>query len=229
MDNIEKTLIDHGGMEMCIKLRSTDDDCNFGHTAYTAMTYINLNATQKAVPLVYWLLKSYNFNVLNGDFYNAAIISEPIAKVANLLYTNKTDITILLKDEFNFEETLKLTEYNSTDFHLVNFPTHSKVLGSTISGHGFVSVTKVVERTLDFAIAIEPTFHIAVAIINNKTITKSGEIMINVCADYNQEEWSMLEMKHVVYEIQMPSGYIFDEIIDLVWNKKNIRVSIVVV
>ncbi|CAG9810246.1 unnamed protein product [Chironomus riparius] len=223
MDSIENTLIDHGNMEMCIKLSATDDDCNIRYTAYTAMAFINLDAIHKAVPLVYWLLKSYNFNVLNGDYFNAAIISEPIAKVANLLHSNSTDITILLKDEFNFEETLKLTENNSTDFHLVNFPTHSKILGSTISGHGFVSVTKVVERTLDFAIAIEPTFHIAVAIINDKIVTKSGEIVINVCADYDQEEWSMVAMKHVIYEVQMPSGYIFDEIIDLVWKKKDIR------
>ncbi|XP_070504783.1 thioester-containing protein 1 allele R1-like [Chironomus tepperi] len=221
MDDIEKTLIDHGGKDMCVKLKSTDDDCDVRHTAYTAMTYINLNLTQKAVPLAYWLLKSYNFK---DDYYNSAIISEPIAKLAQLLHAESTDITVTVHDEFNFKETLKLVDGNSTDFHVVNFPTHSKIFSSKVTGYGFVSITKVIERTLDFAIAIEPTFHIAVQIMNNQTITKFGEIVINVCAKYDKDSWDVIEIMNVIFEIQMPSGYIFDEIIDLDKQKKNIQI-----
>jgi len=227
LDAVEKTLIDHGGKEMCVKVKSTDVNCNLRHTAYTAMAYLNLNQAHKAVPLVYWLLKSYNFNVLNGNFFNAAIMSEPIAKAANFIKSEKTDVTVLLNDEYNFADTLKLVDGNVTDFHISTFPKYSKVLNSTVFGHGFVSITKVIERTLDFAVAIEPTFSIKINILNNKTITKSGETVVQVCASFDKVKWFLHEMNHVVYEIQMPSGYIFDEIIGLENKKKDIRVSCV--
>ncbi|XP_070504802.1 CD109 antigen-like [Chironomus tepperi] len=213
MDTIEKSSIEYKNNKKCLKIRPNDDKCSLRHTAYTALVYLKLDQIHKAMPLIYWLLKSYNFQTYNGYTYNVAIMTEPIAEAAIYLQTDSTDFEVMLKDELNFEKSLRITKENSTEAHKILFPSYSKLFSSTASGHGYCSITKITEKIYSQSKS-SAAFEVTVGVMVNATNLRPKEKVVQICAEFDASNSDFFTLSNVIYEVEMPSGYIYVGMVD---------------
>ncbi|KAL7011351.1 hypothetical protein ACKWTF_014234 [Chironomus riparius] len=223
LDTIEKSSIDYKNNQKCFKIKPQDEKCSLRHTAYAALVYLKLNEIHKAMPLIYWLLKSYNFQIYSGYTYNVAIMTEPIAEAAIYLQTDLTDFEVLLSDELNFEKSLRIRKENSTEAHKVEFPSYSKVFKSTASGHGYCSITKITEKIYSQSKS-SSAFEIVATVLNNATNLKSKEKVVRICAEFDASNSDFFKLSNVIYEVEMPSGYIYMGILNEERMLKDIKV-----
>jgi len=224
LDTIEKSAIDYKNNKKCFKIKPQDEKCSLRHTAYAAMVYLKLKEIHKAMPLIYWLLKSYNFQTYNGYSYNVAIMTHPIAEAAIYLQTDMTDFEVILKDELNFEKSLRITKENSTEAHKILFPSYSKIFNSSAYGHGYCSITKITEKIYSQSKS-SAVFEISATIIANSTSLKSKEKVVRVCAEFDASNSDFFTLSNVIYEVEMPSGYVYVGILNEDKMLKDIKVS----
>lgn len=216
LSEIEKLSVDLGDNKKCYKVSRDDSECELRHTSYAALAYIQLNEISKVLPLVNWLIISNNLNFFYSNTHDYALATEPIAKLAKYLKTESTQLKITLKNERNFEKIVNINDENSEVFHDIQFPQYSQDVISTANGHGYCSITTIFERiislpkvTAKFKLTVSPTER------NDK------EKIVKICADYVGNSVVM----NVIYDVEMPSGYVFVEVINLESQAGDIKVS----
>jgi len=204
--DVEQLAVDHGSNKKCIKVSRDDSECQLRHTTYAALAYIQLNEITKALPFVNWLISIQNFNYFYSNTYDYALATEPIAKLAKYLKTDQTSLTVTLKNERNFEKTVNINNENSETFQDIEFPQYSQDVISTANGHGYCSITTIFERTI-----ILPKVTNMFKLTVSPTERNDREFFLKICAEYAGYSVVM----NVIYEVEMPSGYVFVEILDL--------------
>ncbi|KAL7011303.1 hypothetical protein ACKWTF_014220 [Chironomus riparius] len=215
LDTIERAKVDYGGNKKCFKIKTASTECHMRHTSYAAMAYLKLNEIDKAMPLIYWMLKEYNFYIYQGYTYNSAILSEPIADATIALGVDVTDFEVALTSEDKPYKKFKFTNKNVNDYHEVPFIPNVNKISMIVEGTGFCTVTRVNE------------FMVEEAEINNQfsvTITpKASEGIVNVCASYSSTESNQNSILNVVYEVEFPTGYIFAGVVNEQSHRKDIK------
>lgn len=224
LKKIEKFVIVTDNHQKCYRISLNENTCNMRHTAYTAMAYLKLNDIDKAMPLVYWLLKNYNFNLYTGYTYNTAILSEPIAEAAVTLNTASTNLKVTLKNELRFKEMLKFTQATVKNYHEIIYPPNSRLVDMTVSGTGFCSITRITELMIVEKFSY-PKFDVTLK--TDIKAQRNNEKILRVCAKYDATDSSYLILVNVIYEVEMPSGYIYMGILDEKSKMKEIKVSLI--
>ncbi|KAL7012571.1 hypothetical protein ACKWTF_014933 [Chironomus riparius] len=203
---VEKLSVDQGRNKKCYKVSRDDLECQVRHTTYAALAYIQLNEISKALPIVKWLLTVHNINFFYSNTYDFALTTEPIAKLAKHLKTDQTQLTVTLKNERNFQKIVDINDENSAIFQDIQFPQYSQDVISTANGHGYCSITTIFERSILLP-KVTKKFKLTVTPIEKN----DKERLVNVCAEYVGNSVVM----NAIYEIEMPSGYIYTEIMDI--------------
>lgn len=210
LDKVEETFIDRGNNKKCYKIEGKDGECDVTHTAYAALALLKLNLISRAEPLIYWFMDTkMNFNLLQETYYTAAI-TEPIAELGIALKSDVTNLRISLKNEHGFTKNLEVLKDNSHIPQDIELPNYSQDVISTISGYGYCTVSMIFER-----IVIVPQI-VAIFKVNIHTDVAStipNEKIVRVCAKYDAQAGMDPVLVNVIYEIGMPSGYIYSGIV----------------
>ena len=216
LDEVEKLSVDLGNNKKCYKVSRDDSECQVRHTTYTALAYIQLNEISKALSIVKWLTTVQNLNYFYSNTYDYALTTEPIAKLAKHLKTDQTKLTITLKNERNFQKIVDINEENSAIFQNIEFPQLSQDVISTANGYGYCSITTIFERTILLP-KVTRKFKLTVTPVDKN----DREKIVKVCAEYVGNSVVM----NAIYEVEMPSGYVYTEIMDIESQRGDIKVG----
>lgn len=202
---IEKAYIHLEDNKKCYKIFEIDIECDVRHTSYVALTYLTLNDMIKAEPIIFYLssLKPAFGYWQNTRFLS--IVTEPIAEMGVMLNVKNTNLKINVKNEHAFSKDLYIDDGNSDRPQTVEIPQGSEQVSSVISGQGFCTISVIFERIVVVPV-VENVFSLTV---KTKVGIPSSMRIVEVCATYNQQSGMKPVLVNVVYEVEMPSGYIF--------------------
>ncbi|XP_070504939.1 murinoglobulin-1-like [Chironomus tepperi] len=196
------------GSKRCFKLSRNQWNCNLRHTSYAALAYLTMNKTDEAKPLVSYILGEYRMLKSLRHTFNYAIATEVIAKLLIIRQKSalKTDLTVTLPMEYNFNGHARITEANNKNPVEVVFPHNISQLKITINGTGFCSITNIIENTV-----VTPKksskFITSVETLNG---SYSNEEIVQVCATYQPLYYEDgHNLFSVIYDVEMPSGYFY--------------------
>lgn len=209
--DVEKAYIHHEDNKRCYKIFEGDSACDIRHTTFVALTYITLNDLVKAEPIIYFLLgKKQGYDYSQNTQY-LAVVTEPIADMGVLLNTDNTNLKVTIKDEHSFKQDFEITKVNSDVPQTIEMPQGSELVSSVISGQGYCTISSIFERIVVVP-QINHVFSLSIKTRqeSSSTVTK----YVEVCATYNQQSGMKPVLVNVVYEVEMPSGYIFLEVKD---------------
>lgn len=216
LSEIEKLSVDLGSNKKCYKVSRDDSECELRHTTYAVLAYVQLDEISKALALVNWLITFYNLNYYYSNTHDYALVTEPIAKLAKHLKTDSTQLKVTLKNERKFEKIVGINSENSEIFQEIQFPRYSQDVISIANGHGYCSITTIFERIVSLPI-VTAKFKLTI----NPTEKNYKERIVKICAEYVGNSVVM----NVIYEVKMPSGYVFVEVIDIENQTGDIKVS----
>ncbi|XP_070504791.1 thioester-containing protein 1 allele S3-like [Chironomus tepperi] len=132
----------------CLKT-SIDADCNIIHTSYAVIAYLTMNMVQEARQFSAWIMDSYKPNKYYSYTNTYAVAAEAISKflIANPS-TAKTDFTVTLTNEMDFNKVIHVTKANQKNEVEVIYPDYTLAARMSIQGSGFCSITKIMESTI---------------------------------------------------------------------------------
>ncbi|KAL7011301.1 hypothetical protein ACKWTF_014218 [Chironomus riparius] len=212
LDVVEQEKFQISDKQRCLKISRSHSNCSIRHTSYAAIAYFAMNQGSNARPLINWLLESHNLNKYYANTHTYAIATEAIAKLASSRRSHGTNFTVQFKNEGNFNKTVNIEQKNVAKPVEIDFPDYSLTADMTISGHGYCSVTTIIEKTVtigkttpDFRVTVKPT---------SKRLN-SNERILKVCAVYDpQGDINLATLFDVIYDVEMPSGYIYLNVVD---------------
>lgn len=215
LNEVEKEYNMIGNTKKCFKL-IPNGPCDTEHSSYAAMAYIKIGEKVKALSIFNWLTQQHNENKYAFNTHTYAIATEVIAEMAKLLKPVDTDFEVVLKNEASFEKKIHVTDKNMQDVIEIEYPEYSRTANITASGKGFCSITVIMEKTITIN-ETDTKFKI--------DITPLNQTIVRVCAMYDPgEDLNSAEiLNNVIYDIEMPSGHIFSEIIAV---KKNLEIKV---
>ena len=192
----------------CYKIFESDIICNVEHTSFVALAYLALNDIVRAEPIVYYLMDREQLYEYTQNTHFLSIVTDPIAEMAVLLHTEDTNLNILLKNDQAFQKELFIHKGNSEVPQTVEMPKGSEKVISTISGVGYCTISVIFER-----IVVVPEINNIFSLEIKKSMNAERAV-VEVCATYNQQTGMKPILVNVVYEVEMPSGFVFMEIKD---------------
>jgi len=211
LKEVEKSYIHHADNKRCYKIFEGDTQCDVRHTTFVALTYLALNDIVKVEPIIYYLLSKKQAYDYTQNTQFLAVVTEPIADMGVILNVDDTNLKIAVKDEHSFNHEFQITSSNSDVPQTIEMPQKSEQVSSTISGKGYCTVSGIFER-----IVVVPQIN-NVFSVSIKKRSESGSAVtkyVEVCATYHQQTGMKPVLVNVVYEVEMPSGYIFLEVKD---------------
>ena len=208
---IEKAYKTHEDNHRCYKISNSDNWCNVRHTTFVALAYIELNDLVHAEPVVNYMLERKQEYDYKEDTHSLPIVTEPIANMAIAMHVEETDLKISLANDQSFKQQLTILKSNSQIPQTVEMPKGSQQVISTISGKGFCTVTMLFERIVTSS-QVVPIFDINLRKRDDPKM--QGAKYVEVCATYKQQTGMKSVLVNVVYEVEMPSGYIFMDVYD---------------
>ncbi|KAL7011180.1 hypothetical protein ACKWTF_014138 [Chironomus riparius] len=211
LKDVEKAYIQHENNKRCYKIFEGDEACDVRHTTFVALTYLTLNDITKAEPVIYYLLSKKQVYDYTQDTKHLAVVTEPIADMGVLINVEDTNLKVTVKDEHSFNKDIKITDENSADPQTIEMPQGSEEVSTVISGKGYCTISAIFER-----IVVVPEVN-RVFSLDIKTRQESSSpviTIVEVCVTYNQQTGMKPVLVNVVYEVEMPSGYVFIEVKD---------------
>ncbi|XP_070504804.1 thioester-containing protein 1 allele S3-like isoform X1 [Chironomus tepperi] len=197
----------------CLK-KSIDADCNIVHTSYAVIAYLTMNMTREAKPFSAWIMDSYKTNKYYSNTYTYAVAAEAISKFLIAYPLNLiTDFTVTLTNEMDFNKVIHVTKDNQKNEIEVLYPDYTLAPSMSIQGSGFCSITKITERT----VALTRSSSKFTLSVTTQATSLKNEKIVKVCATYQpkDEDISMETIFNVIYDVELPSGYIYKEIVNL--------------
>lgn len=221
---IEKVYIHLEDNKKCYKVFDSDTSCDIRHTSYVALTYLTLNDMIKAEPIIYYLSSLKSTYGYSQDTRFLSIVTEPIAAMGVMLNVEYTNLKINVKNEHAFNKDLYIDDGNSDLPQTIEMPQGSEQVSSVISGKGYCTISVIFERLVIVPV-VDNVFSLTV---KTKQGNPSTMKFVEACATYNQQTGMKPVLVNVVYEVEMPSGYIFLEQKETGGNTDKIRVRMIV-
>lgn len=217
MDDVEAYGIKISKTQRCLKLDHTQKSCSMRHTSYAAIAYLQMNNTNKAVPLINWLLESNNLNKYYSNTHSYAIATEAIAKMAGRVTEKNTNFNVVIENEQKVVERVHITKANGGDPVEIDLPNYSMEAKTTIRGIGFCSITAIFEKII--SISYTSTMFSVTTNVKEKST-------VEICATYHTSDESvqMQTLLNVIYDVELPSGYVYKEIDKLEEKRSEIKV-----
>lgn len=209
MKEVEKHVIKDGPKEKCFKYSTQSSSCDIRHTAYSILAYVAMNQTTKARPLVLGLLKKFSLATSFQSTHGYAIAAEAIATLLSETKVAETDFTVTLKNDYDFERIMTFNALNSSYTGEVIFPDYSKRAYISSTGNGYCTVLTVIESMIRLP-TIKSYFNIKI----KPTVSLNKIREIEFCANHIANAEHGTNINDVRFEIDMPSGYIFKEMLD---------------
>ena len=195
--------------EKCFKATKTTTTCDMRHTAYSILAYHAMDQPQKIKPLVIGIVKTFSLDKSFSHVHAYSIAAEAISTVLSEAKVTEVDLSVNLKNEFNFDQTITLNSKNSSLVHELSFPDYSKFAYISTTGSGMCSVTMVVEKMIRFPVS-KSYFNLTIARQENqKEFTRT-----KFCFKYIGIDGTPDINDKVLFEVEMPSGYMFEEVED---------------
>jgi len=211
LDEIEKVSVGKDNSRKCYKLSSSKASCDIAQTSYIALAYIKINKLNEAKPIVTWILNKYKLISTQNYNHDVAIMCEVIANFCIVKHKNKnTDFTVTFANEFDFHKILHISNANQKDSVEVIFPDYSLEGKISLTGTGYCSITRILEYT----ISVEQTSTKLNLKIINLTTSRNDEKIVRVCAVYEPKQDDLQTLFNVIYDVEIPSGYVYKEIVD---------------
>jgi len=205
----------------CLK-RISHEPCDLRHTAYAAITYLLMDDQKMAQPLIIWLMDKHSLNKAFSNSIYLAIASEAISTfVSGKPVKKATDFTVKITNEHDYNKIIYMNSSQMNTPIEVQIPEYTLNYTTTVKGTGYCSITTAIEKIVAVK-NVDPKFTLTVVPRSGSTST---ERIIQVCATYVPLETdnSLQTLVNVIYDVEMPSGYQYVEIVNLA-STKAIRV-----
>lgn len=228
LNEVEKDVFKIDNNRKCFKLSKSQGQsqagCNLRHTSYAAIAYLTMNKFDSAKALITYILSQYKLNARYCYTYAFAISTEAISKflIARTTAT-VTDFTVTLTNEMNFNRVVHITAANQKDPVEVIYPDYTLSPSISMKGSGFCSITKIFEST----VALEQTSSKFSLTVTPLAATGTNMRTVRICGTYqpNEDEIAAQTLFNVIYDVEMPSGYTYTDIVNLS-SKPEIKVRI---
>jgi len=213
MNEVEKYVVKIDKNRRCYKLSTSDAKCDLRHTSYAAIAYLTMNKFDEAKSLISYIHDEYK--KIRSFAYNPhfGIATEALAKflIARPV-TSPTNFTVTLTNEFDFIKVVQITAANQKDSVEVLIPDYTLNLKTAIQGTGLCSIKQEAEKSFEMS-KINSKFILKVKIPTSTSNTR----IVQVCATYQpqEDEVSMQTLLNVIYDVEMPSGYIYKESVNI--------------
>jgi len=222
MNEVEKDVIRIDNYRRCYKISRSQSKCDRRHTSYAAIAYLQMKKHNEAKALITYILGEYKLLKEYRYTYAYAISTEAISKflIATSI-TRPADFTVTLTNEMDFNQVVHITTANQKDPVEVIFPDYTLYPKMIIKGSGYCSLTKIIENT----VALTKTISKFILFVTPSRATSSSDRSVVVCATYQpqDDESSMQTLFNVIYDVEMPSGYNYKEIVNMA-SKPEIKV-----
>lgn len=212
MLEVEKHAIIKGSKaltEKCMKLTKTSNSCDMRHTAYSILAYHAMAQPQKIKPLVLGIVKTFSLDKSFSHVHAYSIAAEAISTVLSEAKVTEVSMSVNLKNEFNFDHTVSISSKNSSSIEEVSFPDFSKYAYITTTGSGWCSVVIVVEKMIRSPTS-KSYFNLAITRQENQ----NQFVRTKFCFKFTGVEGSPDANHNIRFEVEMPSGYMFEEVED---------------
>ncbi|XP_070504691.1 CD109 antigen-like [Chironomus tepperi] len=218
LDELQSASVSHSENKKCFKIKRSSESCDMRHTSYAALAYLAIDDISNAAKLVNWLVKDLNLKYLYSNTHEYAVATEPIAKIATILKVDNTDIKVTVKNERNFTASASITKKNADQMQFFEFPEYSQNVISFAEGHGYCSITTLYEHLIKIS-RLSSSFSLTVT--PKISAGSKFDSKIQICAQFNHPLYSSLV--NVIYEVEMPSGYVYAGIDGLETKYKEIK------
>lgn len=223
LDKLEDAYIAYPNNRKCFKISRASLKCSLRHTSYAALAYLTIGEISEATKLVHWLLKDMQLKFFHLNTHEYAVATEPVAKLAAILKVPKTDFTVTLRNERNFSAALRIKATNKNQMQFIEIPEYSHDVSYAAEGHGYCSVTVLYEQLIAIR-RVSTSFSVNVNFI--VTPRKKYESKVKICA--RQTDEFAITLFNVIYEIEMPSGYVYSEVVDIQRKQNQIKVCFLI-
>lgn len=214
LNKVEKQSNQFEKDQKCYKLSANHSSCNLRLTAYSTLAYLTINQTVSIQNCVNYLLSQHQLKSYHGTNFNHAITVEAISK---FLITNSdnnlTDLKVKFTSERGIEKILNINNSNENIRHKFIFPDKTLHPLLSMSGTG----TCLVRKYIKSKVTVERQNSKINATATPLPVLVQNERIVRVCADY-QQEGNFTDSQSfflVIYDVELPSGYIFEEIMNL--------------
>ncbi|KAL7011178.1 hypothetical protein ACKWTF_014137 [Chironomus riparius] len=211
LKEIERAYKHHEDNKRCYKILETDADCDVRHTTYVALTYLTLKDLVKAEPIIYYLLSKKQGYDYSQNTRFLSVVTEPIADMGVLINVDETDLKVTVKNQGAFQQDFFIDTSNSNVPQTVEMPPGSEEVTSVISGKGYCTLSVIFERLVTVPL-VDQSF--SLRLTKRQESSSPVTNVIRVCATYDRQSGMKPILVNVVYEVEMPSGYIFLEVKD---------------
>jgi len=208
----------------CFKVENSDTSCDVLMTVYIAMALLKMNKIAEAEPVINWLINSnLRFGIWQDTLYNS-ILTEPIVEMGIAKKAvDLTNLKVKLRNEHGYEKMVEITKETAQIPQNVELPKYSTQITATVSGYGYCTVTMFLE-TIMMTNKVNPKFTLNV--YTNTPSNIKNEKIVRVCARYDSTGSLETSIVNVIYEVNLPSGYVYSGIVNMD-QKPEIKVSLI--
>jgi len=209
LSKVEGAIVNIDDNQKCCKISINQTECDLRHTSYTAIVYLMLNETEKAKSLINWLQLTININKYSLNTHHYAIATEAVVKYASFFPIQETNLTVNVSSN----KTVEITNRKNHESIEIKLPYNSSTASLMISGVGFCSVTTIIQRIIQSS---QPSSKFNLTVTPLAGSSEKFKI-VEVCATYHpkDDDPNLQTLFDVTYDVKMPSGYIYSDIIDL--------------
>ena len=207
---------------ICLRNSAADNNCNIRHTSYAVIAYVAMNKFEEAKRLCVWILDSYKSNKFYSNTYSYAVSTEAISRFLIARQVSQiTDFKVTVSNEQSFNKVVHITNANQKDEVEIIYPDYTLEAKMSIQGNGFCSITKIMQST----VALQQSSSKFSLNVTPLAVSRTNERTVRVCATYQprEDEISLQTLFNVIYDVEMPSGYTFKEIVNIA-SKPEIKV-----
>lgn len=194
-------------------------------TSYVALSYLRQNSPDKARPYIKWLLKIKKGGTMY-EKYDSAIAMEAITEFAKtsskvpdfIVHFNNKNATGKKVKVFQENEPVVINRSNSNKLHFYDLGKKSKSVTIKIEGKGFLIVEVGCDTYRNESVFDNEMFQL------NISTTNGIHPIIKLCLTYKPPKLkNAYEM--ILAEVQLPSGYIYEEKMNSYETNPYVRVS----
>lgn len=218
----------------CYKLKTDDSECDIVLTSYIALTYIKRMTKDESIPIISWLLTKYAEGITDtSQYFERAIISEVVAEVVLLFNIKSSNLIFNLENDLKInqeKQSIEFTPETTYNEKRIKMSKNSKNISYNVKGNGIWSLI-IFYDLLKISSKFSPNFKVTVQVDNKAKMLNNSTInIVRICGQYKKgTSLSDNSEPDVYYEVVIPSGYIYQRIVEMQNKTKhqNIDVSMI--
>jgi hypothetical protein len=206
----------------CYKLKKSNKECNVILTVYMALTnilHVCPEDSSNVFPTIRWLYNKFDKD--KSYSFERAITSEVFAELKKGINSKKTSLRIEIENTLVTNkqfETVEISTENARNVTQIKMSRYSKDIEYSVTGIGFWSIV-FVHEFIKTTTVVSSLLALTVKVSNG-----NASKHIKVCGSYKDNQQTKNNELRVFYEIDIPSGYIYKNILEM--KEKNLVLNI---